>query len=304
MLPTDPWPTSVRQAAWVESLGFDHLWVYDHLSWRHYRDRDWHATVPWLAGVAMATSRIGLGTLVANPHVRHPLSLAKEAMTLDHISGGRLLLGVGAGGTGFDATVFGGPTLTPSQRVDRFQEYVEVLDGLLRTGLEDHAGRWFTVREARLLPGCVTQPRTPFVVAASGVRSMTIAAKYGAAWVTFGDSEAVSDADAFDGVRRQVELFNTQCEHVGSDPETIGRMLLSGMTSERPLHSADTFVEFVSRYATLGFTDVLFHLPRDDDPAWSAPWTVVEEIAERLPELQAIEANRMSGNRMSKDRPV
>ena len=100
MLPTDPWPDTVRRAQELERLGYDHLWTYDHLSWRRYRDRDWHAAIPWLTGIAMATERVRLGTMVASPNFRHPVTLAKEAMTLDHVSGGRLTLGIGAGGTG------------------------------------------------------------------------------------------------------------------------------------------------------------------------------------------------------------
>ncbi len=100
MLPTDPWPETVARARRLEELGYDHLWTYDHLSWRRYRDRPWHATIPWLTGLASATASIRLGTMVASPNFRHPVTLAKDAMTLDHISAGRLTLGVGAGGIG------------------------------------------------------------------------------------------------------------------------------------------------------------------------------------------------------------
>src|SRR5687767_3593981 len=106
MLPTDPWPDTVARARHLDELGFDHLWTYDHLSWRRYRDRPWHATMPWLTGVAAATARIRVGTLVSSPNIRHPVMLAKDAMTIDHISNGRLTIGIGAGGPGFDATVF------------------------------------------------------------------------------------------------------------------------------------------------------------------------------------------------------
>ena len=80
----------------------------------------------------MATDRIRLGTMVASPNFRHPVTLAKEAMTLDHVSGGRLTLGIGAGGPGSDATVLGGEQPSPAERVARFAEFVEVLDQLLR----------------------------------------------------------------------------------------------------------------------------------------------------------------------------
>src|SRR3954467_12632434 len=113
IIPTDPWPVAVARARTIEALGYDHLWTYDHLSWRRYREEPWYAAIPWLTGLAGVTRRIRLGTLVASPNFRHPVTLAKEAMTLDHISGGRFTLGLGAGGTGFDATVFGGEPLSP-----------------------------------------------------------------------------------------------------------------------------------------------------------------------------------------------
>ena len=116
IIPTDPWPTAVAQARHVEALGFDHLWTYDHLSWQHYRDRPWFGAIPWLTGIAGATERIRLGTLVCSPNFREPLTLAKDAIALDHVSGGRFILGVGAGGVGWDATVYGGEPIAPPAR--------------------------------------------------------------------------------------------------------------------------------------------------------------------------------------------
>src|SRR5919112_816741 len=132
MLPTDPWPDTVARARHLEELGYASLWTYDHLTWRRYREKPWFAALPWLTGVAASTSRIRLGTMVASPNFRHPVTLAKEAMTLDHVSGGRVILGVGAGGTGFDAEVFKQPVLSPGERASRLAEFVELLDRLLR----------------------------------------------------------------------------------------------------------------------------------------------------------------------------
>lgn len=91
MLPTDPWPQAVARAQHLERLGFDHVWTYDHLSWRRFHDSAWFGAVPWLTGIAMATGNIRLGTMVATPNFRHPVTFAKEVMTLDHISAGRAL---------------------------------------------------------------------------------------------------------------------------------------------------------------------------------------------------------------------
>src|SRR3954451_21361626 len=110
--------------------------------------------------------------MVTSPNYRHPVTLAKDVMTLDHISEGRLELGVGAGGIGFDATVLGGDVLPPSARASRLEEFVELLDQLLREPLTSYRGDWYTAREARMLPGCVQQPRGPIAVAAAGRRKL------------------------------------------------------------------------------------------------------------------------------------
>jgi alkanesulfonate monooxygenase SsuD/methylene tetrahydromethanopterin reductase-like flavin-dependent oxidoreductase (luciferase family) len=132
MLPTDPWPATLARAQAIEAMGYDTLWTYDHLSWRRYRDRPWFGSMPWLTGIAASTHRIRVGTLVASPNFRHPVTLAKDAMTLDHVSNGRVTLGIGAGGPGFDATVLGGTAPSPRERAARLAEFVELVDQLLR----------------------------------------------------------------------------------------------------------------------------------------------------------------------------
>ncbi len=158
LLPTDPWPEAVARVRAIEALGYDHVWTYDHLTWRRYRERPWFAAIPWLTGLAASTERIRLGTLVASPNFRHPLTLAKEAATLDHVSGGRLTLGLGVGGIGFDATVFGEPPLTPPQRAARLEEFVAVLDRLLRDPEASHRGAHYTVDDAVMRPPCLQRP--------------------------------------------------------------------------------------------------------------------------------------------------
>ena len=148
LLPTDPWPETVARVQRLEAIGYDHLWTYDHLTWRRYRERPWHAAIPWLTGVACATSRVEIGTLVASPNIRHPVTLAQEAITLDHISGGRFVLGVGTGGIGFDSTVFGGEPLDPKELSARLEEFVAVIDGLFREPAVSYEGRYYNVHDA------------------------------------------------------------------------------------------------------------------------------------------------------------
>jgi alkanesulfonate monooxygenase SsuD/methylene tetrahydromethanopterin reductase-like flavin-dependent oxidoreductase (luciferase family) len=276
MLPTDPWSQTVARARRIEELGYTSLWTYDHLSWRRYRNRPWFAAIPWLTGIAAATSTIRLGTMVASPNFRHPVTLAKEAMTLDHVSAGRLTLGLGAGGTGFDATVLGAEVLPPARRAARLAEFVEVLDALLRQPSTSHRGAHYTVDEAMMLPGCVQSPRLPLAVAAGGPKTLGIVARHADAWITvLGPADRAGE----DAIRRQVGQLAEQCVSIGRDPASVERILLIGETAERPLASVEAFTEFAGRYGQLGFDEIAFHHPRPDDPVWTDDPAVVDAIA-------------------------
>ncbi len=120
MLPEFRWPTARTLWPRVEELGFDHAWTYDHLAWRSLRDATWFGAVPFLAAAAVVTERIRLGTLVASPNFRHPVPFARELVTLDDLSGGRITLGIGAGADGWDAVMLGQDPWSPAERADRF----------------------------------------------------------------------------------------------------------------------------------------------------------------------------------------
>src|SRR4051795_4345501 len=122
ILPDLRWPAALMRWRDAEQRGFATAWTYDHLSWRSLRDGPWLGAIPLLSAVAASTTTLRVGTLVTSPNFRHPALLAKDVMTLDEISGGRIDLGIGAGGTGYDAEVLGGAPLTPAERTDRFEE--------------------------------------------------------------------------------------------------------------------------------------------------------------------------------------
>lgn len=283
MIPTDPWPVARERARRLESLGFAHLWTYDHLSWQRYRDAAWLGAIPWLTGIAASTERIRLGTMVTSPNFRHPVTLAKDAVTIDQISEGRLTLGIGAGGTGFDATVFGEPVPTPGQRARRLADFVDVLDGVLRhpDGFTSDNER-YPVADSQMLPGCVQRPRVPLAIAAAGPKTISLAASRGDAWVTEGDPrEPNPDRDTVSAaMRRQAELFERACSEVGRDPASMDRIFLLSNRAERPLKDMATFRDFVARYEELGFTDLVIHDPRPQDPFWDDDPSMIEQIAD------------------------
>ncbi len=289
ILPQHDWPEAARLWRGAEELGFDHAWTYDHLAWRGLAGERWHATVPTLTAAATVTSRIGLGTFVASPNYRHPVPFAKDVATVDQISGGRMLLGVGSGGTGFDAYVLGQPELTPRERFARFAEFAEALDVLLRfeppgSGGISFEGEWFTASNARMVGEPSQHPRMPLHIAADGPKGLALAARIGEGWVTTGGDS--SDAAAW--WRRVAELvvrLEDACIEVGRDPATMARTLSLDAEARYSLTSVGAFEDAVGRAAGLGYTDVVSHWPRANGP-YAGDESVLDEVAARLPALR------------------
>jgi len=282
ILPDLRWHEAQERWREAEARGFTTAWTYDHLSWRSLRDGPWLGTVPLLAAVAASTSTLRVGTLVTTPNFRHPALLAKDVMTLDEISGGRIELGIGAGGTGYDADVLGGPPLTPGQRADRFEEFVTSLDLLLREPQASFSGKHYTVVESRTLPGCTQFPRPPFAIAASGPRAIALAARYGQMWVTNGPARPEPGPEPwFEGVSRQVEQFEAAYAHAARTDHIRRAAVISlGLTWAQS--SVAAWDDLCGRLAALRFTDVIVHWPRPHDANLSGPRPeVFEEISRR-----------------------
>jgi alkanesulfonate monooxygenase SsuD/methylene tetrahydromethanopterin reductase-like flavin-dependent oxidoreductase (luciferase family) len=269
ILPELPW--SAARGLWrrAEELGFDHVWTYDHLAWRSLRDAPWFGAIPTLTAAATATERIRLGPLVASPNFRHPVSFARELIALDDVSGGRLTLGIGAGGAGWDATILGQTPWSVRERADRFVEFVDLLDRLLRQPETSYEGRFYSAREARTHPGCVQRPRIPFAVAAAGTRGMRLAATYAETWVTTGERRSERPLGAEEGagvVRDLMARLDSACADVGRDPTSIKRLVLTGPCLDEGLASPEAFRDTVGRYASVGVTDLVVHWPRPSEP--------------------------------------
>lgn len=283
ILPEIRWQESVVRWRTAERLGFDSAWTYDHLWWRSLRDEPWFSAIPLLAAVAASTERIQFGTMVTSPNFRHPVVLAKDAITLDDISGGRFTLGVGAGSTGAgDATVLGGEMLSAPQRAARFSEFVALLDTLLEQDVTSYEGQHFSAVEARMIPGCVQSPRLPLAVAATGPRGFDLAARYGDAWVTSGpaDFSRSYTPDQFKAaVLAQVDSLQRACARAGRDPASIERILVTTDMTGDVLRSAEHFVTVAERYAKCGITHLVVHWPRKNGVFAGDP-NVLEDISE------------------------
>ncbi|MFI9050608.1 LLM class flavin-dependent oxidoreductase [Streptomyces sp. NPDC053427] len=284
ILPVRRWHDGGREQ-WqrAEDLGFHTAYTYDHLSWRSFRDQTWFGAVPTLTAAAAVTSRMRLGTLVTSPNFRHPVTLAKELITVDDVSGGRITLGIGAGGNGFDATALGQDSWSPRERADRFGEFVPLLDRLLTEDVVSHQGTHYSADEVRNIPGCVQRPRIPFAVAATGPRGLRLAARHGQAWVTTGDPKIAATGtpeDSVAAIKDQLEKLEKACSDVGRDIAQLDKVFLTGFTPDggRPLESLDAFVDFAGRHRALGFTEIVVHAPIPDS-VFAADQKVFEQIA-------------------------
>ena len=292
ILPQYEWPGAAARWRRAEELGFDHAWTYDHLSWRGLAGERWHATVPTLTAAATVTRRIGLGTFVASPNFRHPVPFAKDIATVDQISGGRVLLGLGSGGTGFDAHVLGQPELTPRERFERFAEFADGLDVLLRfeggvaggaSGIS-FAGQWYTAAGARMVGAPAQRPRMPLHLAANGPKALALAVRIGDGWVTTGGDHD-DDSTWWRNVGDLIRRLDDACAAAGRDPSSIARTLSLDDEARYSLASVGAFEDAVGRAADLGYTDVVSHWPREHG-LYAGDESVVDEVAARLPALR------------------
>ena len=298
ILPDRAWSEAAPLWCRVDELGFAHAWTYDHLTWGGLPDGAWYGAIPTLTAAATVTSRVRLGTLVSSANLRHPVPFAQDVMTLDDISGGRFVLGFGAGSVNADATVLGAGGVAEDdagnvvrvgwpnpERAARFRESVEILDLLLAGAPRGRArnsyqGKYYRADDARMEPGCVQRPRVPFALAAGGPRGMRVVAKHAASWVVT-DSQADEEAsveEVYAGLAAQLKKLDAACEAEGRDPASLDRLLLTGFSALAPLASAEACAEIAGRCADLGFTDLVVHQPRKSGP-FAARMDILEEIA-------------------------
>ncbi|MGH2485466.1 MAG: LLM class flavin-dependent oxidoreductase [Ktedonobacterales bacterium] len=209
------WADLLAFAQRAEALGFDSLWVPDHLvlTWGERTRGIWEG---WslLAALAAVTSRIEIGSLVANTGLRNPALLAKMADTVDEISGGRLILGLGAGWSGPEEAAFGYPS---GHRVDRFEEALQIIAPLLRAGHVDFACRYYQARDCELRLRGPRPNGPPILIGAKGARMLRLAAAYADFWNAEGPLRQPED------IIPLREAGDAACVAVGRDPATLGR---------------------------------------------------------------------------------
>jgi alkanesulfonate monooxygenase SsuD/methylene tetrahydromethanopterin reductase-like flavin-dependent oxidoreductase (luciferase family) len=220
------------------------------------------------------TSRIRIGVLVSSNTFRHPSLLAKEVVTIDHISNGRLDIGLGAGWYEPEHPAFGLPFPDPGERVEAFREAVELLDAWLQADATSYTGRFYQLKDAPNRPRPIQQPRPPFVLAGHRPRMLRIIARYADTWNSFGTVDEMRD--------RNTQL-DEACERIGRDPRSIVRSLYgwAAMMPSDPWESVDAFQDMVGRYSEAGVNEFLIDQPRPDQQR------VLERVA-----AEVLEASR------------
>ena len=214
------WAELRQMAELAERIGLDSIWAGDHLL---YRDDGRPDRGPWevwsiLAAVAAVTERVELGPLVASTSFHNPAMLAKKAATIDEISGGRLILGLGAGWNRADYEAYGFPY---DHRVSRFEEAFTIIRELLTTGRSDFRGHYHALERGRLLPRGPRPNGPPLLVGSTGERMLAITLPHVAAWNAWGPSFGNS-LETYLPVRDQVD---EACRRAGRDPREVERTL-------------------------------------------------------------------------------
>lgn len=261
-----PWPMLEEEWRLLESAGFDSIWTADHFVNPVDASTDWFDGWTLLAALAARTTTVRLGTLVSSMTLRNPVFLAREALTVDHLSGGRLELGVGAGRVVNDHLMTGIPEWGPRERVERFDEFLAVLRSMLDGGVTDFDGQYYRIRGAAMAPAWAQQPAPPLVVGAIGPKMIGLAARYADVWNTMGGRNVAPDQAAED-TRRRVAHFEESCVACGRDPSTIRRTFLafSHYVHQDLWSSQDAFAEFVEFHRALGFEELVFDMPPPTD---------------------------------------
>lgn len=272
---TEPYATMVEKWRQVEALGFDSAWLFDHFMTTTAGSTDHTYLEAWttLAGLAMATSRVKLGILVSGNTYRPPALLAKQAVTVDHISDGRLIIGLGAGWHEPEHRAFGFFFPSAGERVGRFAEALTVLTSLMGQERSTFHGRYYQLEDAPFEPRPVRPGGIPIVVGTSGERMLRLVARYADRWNMVGNP---------DQIKAKGELLRDACAAVGRDPREIvwSAAAWPGRVGGDPLASVEFYRDLVGRYREAGVDEVICQ--------WQStlPLSAIERIAAELPALR------------------
>lgn len=279
-------PVSELEERWrrAEKLGFDVLWNVDTVVEPDHPRSMMLDGPSTLAVMAVRTERIRLGTLVTSLYFRQPVTVAKAAVTVDHLSGGRLeiALGVGDASAGEGAA---GVTWGAGERVRRFAEFVDLLDRLLTHEVTTFDGEFYRCTEAETIPLPVQQPRPPITIAAHGPRMLRIAAERADAWSSWGGYDIETEEQMFSVTRDRSRRFDDLCIEAGRDPRSIRHSLVA-FYALTPWESVEYFRDMVGRYAEIGIDEWVLYWPRTWRDTRHETRVFEQVCAETIPSLR------------------
>jgi alkanesulfonate monooxygenase SsuD/methylene tetrahydromethanopterin reductase-like flavin-dependent oxidoreductase (luciferase family) len=301
-----PWPEIAEQWQNFEQLGFDSAWVVDHFVNPYRFEGDWFEGWTLLAALASRTSIIRVGTLVTNIIYRNPALIARQALTIDHISGGRLELGIGAtSARDVSHKMTGVPVWGARERSDRFREIVQIVDLMLRNDVTTYEGNYYQVTDAQMHPPPIQRPRPPLTIAAHGPKTLRIAATFGDSWSTLVGGDLPSE-EALKITRERNQLVTQYAAEAGRDPNAIIRSLAVGWTPDEPFSSLLAFHDFVGRYREAGINEFVlgFWAGKEHHPEFDLlPHITDDGMLERIAR-EAIPTLRNNSDTSDSDSPI
>lgn len=281
-----PWSALVERWQGFEADGWDALWAGDHL-WSG-PDGVKPRFDAWLtsAGIASATSSVAVGTLVSAIGMRNPSVLAKQAVTLDHMSDGRAVVGLGVGGNPKDLASAGLAPWPLAERGPRLAEYCAVVRAMLDGGPVDVDGKYYRASGF----SAPAASRVPLLIAAHLPATIRVAARYADVWSTYGTlfsqlarGVSLTPEESLTVTARRSALLDAWCERVGRDPASVRRSFMLAFTQDKPWVSVQHFRDTIGRYADIGITEFMFPFPlqgRHD------PEVFAEVVTSVLPRLR------------------
>ncbi len=278
------WPELLARTRETEALGFDGLFLVDHFYGLFDVMDPTHEAYTMLAALAPFTQSLRLGVLVCGNTYRNPAFLLKQAVTVDHISGGRVDFGVGAGWTEREHEAYGWPFPSARERVDRFAEALEIWDRLQQEERTTYEGQHYQIVDAPFEPKPLQRPRMPVLIGGSGPRMLRLAARHADIW------NAVGTPDEGAALNQRLDAA---CAAEGRDPASLVRTVSPRINM---LESVDAFVDGVAAYRAAGFRDIYLPWPRTESEL-----PVLRQVArEVIPALRGrTRASRRTGNAIS-----
>lgn len=268
-LPNVPWGVLKERFVRAEALGFEVAALPDHfVDWTN-PPSPWFESWTALTGLAAATSTIRLTSSVTQIPLRNPALFARQALTLDHISNGRLEIGLGTGLVGDPSyPMLGVPDWEPKERVARLVEYVQIVDHLLRDEVTSFLGDFYRVDGAIMNPRPIQSPRPPITVGALGPVMMRHVVKHADIWSTLSFHDSFDEQ--LDETRQRAALMGRICDAMGRDPDTLRRSYLMYDAQARPrggtydcYESVGRFEEMAGRVLELGMDEIVLYYPPD-----------------------------------------